>query len=422
MLKVFISYSHKDHDFLDELNAQLATLRNLQLIETWTDKEIQPGVEWEVDIWTQFNAADIIILLISADFLNSQFCYTKEFAAADARRQRGEARIIPVIVRSCDWKDGRLDTLQCLCADKPVALYGKDRTDRDPAWTLVATEVRKVVAKFSTTPVSKKAAMPGGNDDAEDSEGELVPLLCDRQVQEEGIFERFFAAATGAPQIYFLPGREDAVHDSFVKRVQCNIVPRLLGEEYETLRHLTQMILGDWIEKLPSGRELPFLISKLTSKIDVKLKPDATLIKKHPKFAGNIILIQHRLYARFWNDKTPGLLRDYITFWSKAADEADRPMFLIFFNVIFAESCNPDGPELKALAALAEELDGHPCGVGLLDPLGGVEWEHVDAWLSTYLPRRRMNSDRLRRSLFATPEAKPMQEIEPALREFAEQD
>jgi hypothetical protein len=285
----------------------------------------------------------------------------------------------------------------------------------------VATSVRKVVTSFVSTPAAKKAAAPDA-DDSEDSEGEMVPLLCNRQVQEEGIFEKFFAATPGAPQIYFLPGLEDAVHASFVSRVQCNIVPRLLGEEFESMRHVTQSIGAEWVQKPPSGKELPYLTAKLAWQIDAKLKPDAVLIKKHPKVAGNIVLIQHRLYTKYWNDKTPGLLRDYIAFWSKAADEVERPLFLIFFNVIFGQQCDPDSPELKSLAALAGELDGNPCSVAVLDPLGGVEWEHVDAWLSTYLPRRRNQADSLRRTLFVTPDARSMKEIEPALREFVEQN
>ena len=418
MLKVFISYSHKDRDLLAELNAQLATLRNLALIEQWTDNEIQAGTEWEPAIWEHFNSADILILLISADFLTSYYCYQKEFAGALQRSQRKEVRLLPVIVRSCDWKDGRLEKLQCLCADKDVSSYGRAATDRDPAWTLVVTEIRKVVTQIASAPKPKPAA--GGHDeDDEDDEGDLVPLLCNRQVQEQLLFEKFFGAAPGAPQIYFLPGREDAVHASFVTRVQCSIVPRLLGEEFESLRHLTQSIGAEWVQKPPSGKELPYLTAKLAWQFDAKLKPDAVLIKKHPKIAGNIVIIQHRLYAKYWNDKTPGLLRDYVAFWSKAADAVERPLFLIFFNLIFEESFLPDAAPIAALTALADELDGKPCSVTVFDPLGGVEWEHVDAWLATYLPRRANQGDTLRQSLFASKPIQPMRDVEVALRGFA---
>jgi hypothetical protein len=411
MLKVFISYSHKDKDLLAELNAQLATLRHLDLIEQWTDNEIQPGAEWEPDIWAHFNSADILILLISADFLNSYYCYRREFEAAEQRHNRQEVVLLPVIVRACDWKDGRLDCLQCLCADKPVSVYGDLPTHRDPAWALVVTEIRKVVTK-------KASAPPRARQDGEDSDGDLVPLLCNRQIPEQLLFERFFASTPGVPQIYFLPGREDAIHASFVSRVQYNIVPRLLGEDFQSLRHITQLILAEWVQKPPTGKELPYLTAKLAWQIDSKLKADAALMKRHPKIKENILIIQHRLYGKYWNDKTPGLLRDYISFWSKAADADVRPLIMIFFNVIFDSDISKEAPEFASLSAIAADLDGKPCSVTLFDPLGDVEWEHVDEWLATYFPRRAAEGDMLRQSLFANTPLRPMKDVECALRQF----
>jgi hypothetical protein len=254
----------------------------------------------------------------------------------------------------------------------------------------------------------------------EDNDGDLVPLLCDRQPQQQTLFERFMGAQAGAPQMYFLPGREDASHESFVTRVQHNLVPKLLGEDSESLRHQTQFISAEWVQKPPAGTELPYLTAKLAWQIDVKLKADAALIKKHPKIAGNIVIIQHRLYAKYWNNKTAGLLRDYAAFWSKAADEVERPLILIFFNVIF-DSATPPTVPINALKALAKECvkANQPCSVTVLDPLGDVEWEHVEEWLVTNFPRRVNKADSLRQTLFACTAAQPMKQVEPKLREFA---
>jgi hypothetical protein len=78
-----------------------------------------------------------------------------------------------------------------------------------------------------------------------------------------------------------------------------------------------------------------------------------------------------------------------------------------------------DAPVIAALAALSQELDGKPCSITVFNPLGDVEWEHVDAWLATYFPRRANLSDVLRESLFSTKPARPMKDVEVALREFA---
>ena len=81
-----------------------------------------------------------------------------------------------------------------------------------------------------------------------------------------------------------------------------------------------------------------------------------TAFKKHPKIAGNIVIIQHRLYAKYWNNKTADLLRAYATFWSKAANEVDRPLILIFFNVIF-DSATPVTAPAEALLRLRRLSD-----------------------------------------------------------------
>jgi hypothetical protein len=74
---------------------------------------------------------------------------------------------------------------------------------------------------------------------------------------------------------------------------------------------------------------------------------------------------------------------------------------------------------MAALSELAQEVDGKPCSVTVFDPLGDVEWEHVDTWLAEYFPRRANEGDVLRQSLFATKPVRTMKDVEVALREFA---
>ncbi len=88
-LDVFISYSHKDRAFRDELEAHLSNLRRQGQISAWYDGDIAPGAEWKTEILTHLNKAQIILLLISADFMNSEFCYSIEMQQAIARHQAG---------------------------------------------------------------------------------------------------------------------------------------------------------------------------------------------------------------------------------------------------------------------------------------------------------------------------------------------
>ncbi|MFN7925660.1 MAG: toll/interleukin-1 receptor domain-containing protein [Bryobacteraceae bacterium] len=152
MVNLFISYSHKDNAFREELETHLAMLRNSGRVAVWTDRQIDASMEWEAEIWSHFEAARVLVLLISPDFLASKFCYSQELGAAMARHEARTARVIPVIIRPCQWQDAPFAKIQCLCAPKPVSLYGKDPVDRDEAWAAVADQIRKIVIQTDSIP------------------------------------------------------------------------------------------------------------------------------------------------------------------------------------------------------------------------------------------------------------------------------
>jgi internalin A len=91
-LRVFCSYSRKDEKYLNELRTWLRGLERQRLIEWWHDREIVPGQEWREAIDENLEAADVILLLISPDFMASDFAYKEEMQRAICRHERGEAR------------------------------------------------------------------------------------------------------------------------------------------------------------------------------------------------------------------------------------------------------------------------------------------------------------------------------------------
>ena len=93
-IKVFYSYSHKDINLLESLRKQLCILERNHDIIGWHDREISAGTPWEPEILEQLKAADIILLLISSDFLSSDFCLDKEMELALKRHEEGSARVI----------------------------------------------------------------------------------------------------------------------------------------------------------------------------------------------------------------------------------------------------------------------------------------------------------------------------------------
>jgi TIR domain len=140
--KVFISYSHVDAEIHRQLVVHLQPLCRQGLIEIWHDQLIKPGQEWEAAIWSRLDDADIVLLLISADFISSEFCYRRELDRALERHAQKELEIIPIIARNCVWHELPFGKLQAL-PDKgvPICSYGQI----DDALTNVASGILKVL-------------------------------------------------------------------------------------------------------------------------------------------------------------------------------------------------------------------------------------------------------------------------------------
>jgi hypothetical protein len=117
MVRLFFSYSHKDEELRDELEKHLASLKHQGIIDTWHDRCIEAGEEWAKKIDDQLHTADIILLLVSADFIASRYCYDLEMKEALRRHEAREAKVIPVILRSCDWHDLPFGKLQAATRD-----------------------------------------------------------------------------------------------------------------------------------------------------------------------------------------------------------------------------------------------------------------------------------------------------------------
>src|SRR5512147_326229 len=102
-ISLFYSYSHKDEALRDELETHLSLLRRQGFLSGWHDRRIAAGTEWAGQIDHHLEAADVILLLVSSDFLASDYCWDVETRRAMDRHEAGTARVIPVILRPCDW-------------------------------------------------------------------------------------------------------------------------------------------------------------------------------------------------------------------------------------------------------------------------------------------------------------------------------
>jgi hypothetical protein len=142
-LQVFVSYSKADLAHLEALKKHLTVLRREGSLLAWDDTQLVPGEEWDSRIRQQLSTADIIILLVSSDFMATEYIW-EEINIAIERHERGEAIVVPVIVRACDWTSAPFSRFSALPAKgKPITKW----SDPDEAWSLVVKGLRELSKK-----------------------------------------------------------------------------------------------------------------------------------------------------------------------------------------------------------------------------------------------------------------------------------
>lgn len=124
MASLVFSYSHADEALRNELEKHLSPLKRMGRISTWHDRCIIPGEVFEHKIDQYFSEADIVLLLISSDFIASDYCYQVEMENAMERHRRGEAIVIPVILRECAWHQLPFGKILAATVDgKPITKF-----------------------------------------------------------------------------------------------------------------------------------------------------------------------------------------------------------------------------------------------------------------------------------------------------------
>src|SRR5947209_17543230 len=116
-IEIFLCYAREDDALRQGLEKHLRVLRRQGIINLWHDRDISAGTEWEREIDNHLNTARLILLLISPDFLDSDYCYSKEMGRAMERHELGEARVIPIILRHVYWHKTPFGKLQALPTD-----------------------------------------------------------------------------------------------------------------------------------------------------------------------------------------------------------------------------------------------------------------------------------------------------------------
>jgi internalin A len=157
-VRLFYSYSHKDEKLRNQMDTHLKILEHRRLILPWHDRQIDAGEDWKKQIDANLDSAHIILLLVSADFIASEYCYQKEMKRALERHKKGEAVVIPIILRETHLKDAPFADLQALPENaKAVTSWSK----RDAAWKNISEGIEKVVEEIRVDDLPKPQRLIG---------------------------------------------------------------------------------------------------------------------------------------------------------------------------------------------------------------------------------------------------------------------
>lgn len=326
-LSVFCSYSHKDQKYRRALETHLSQLRNDGLISVWTDREIIASQNWSSQIHENLNRADIVLLLVSADFLRSEYCYAEEMVRAMEHHEAGECAVVPIIVRECDWTTAIFAKLQHLPSTGFIRRWNPDRD-----YTDIARGVRRLVDSLCSNGTGVKASKPALTLNPAVPPGLLA--LCDRR-REDTAFETAIKSHFQSPEKARFPlvcivwGDDYADHRAYLRRLRVFTLPKCLGLGPNT--ELQNPIRLEWPGDAETHAEA---LARIASDLDTELDQKQGGVSKHPTIIYTEILTADwsqggrrvmEAYLEYWNARTPSPNRLIALTFVKLQRVADQP-------------------------------------------------------------------------------------------------
>jgi hypothetical protein len=181
MATLFFSYSHKDSEFRDELEIHLTALKRQGVIDIWHDRRIVAGKAFDDEIGQNLNDADIILLLVSPNFIASDYCYEIEMKRAMERHHKADARVIPVILEPCDWQRLPFGKLVATPTDgKPISKF----PNKNDGFLEVTLAIRKAAEELFG-PIEDRNAQKSGNSIADSKVKITRPRSSNLRVKKE---------------------------------------------------------------------------------------------------------------------------------------------------------------------------------------------------------------------------------------------
>ncbi|WP_320053790.1 TIR domain-containing protein [uncultured Acetobacteroides sp.] len=273
-INIFFAYSREDSALRDRLDKHLSGLKRKNYVNTWYDGKIDAGKEWEKEIDTNLSKADIVLLLISADFIASDYCYDVEMTKAISRHEKGDAVIIPIILNPCDWSDLPFSKIQGLPQNgKPITSTHWENSEI--ALNEVAKSIKDIVENLLKT---KNKRLKAISEILNEKDNELKITL--QQLEEYNIEQEIareiiqdLKKEKKKIEVEILALNESAIElEKSLKQNQIKIEKIISKEQVDInkLRVEKEKLLGD-VDKL--NKEIEKLIIKKTNiEEDIKRK------------------------------------------------------------------------------------------------------------------------------------------------------
>ncbi len=455
--EIFIAYAPQDTAIREELEKHLSNLN----IQTHHDGKIEAGKVTDKTVEEYLQKANIILLLISSDFLSNDETYDVQLTQAIERHQNGEARVIPIICRYCFWKNSPFADLQPLPSKlnkegkiipivndesvsmdyqlseiaasiydllNPIEEEQKQTSEKDLETGSFLEEMEIEVLAAPLPPIkSEEIQEEEEEQEEEDRKNNLRSLLylrCDRKQQSEEFtdcIEQRISPDFNQPFFYLIHGAFEEQHFNLVKRFKefkiYDLAEQVISETKGVVDFYT-------IKEFPVSKDLDFRKRQLKRKIAEEIdklnganwtaKDLLELYQNRP--AGGVILLQHNISCDTWDAQTLQLLQWYIRDFWKVQIEQENLYVIVFLNIIYPEKkggflkrlFRPNKSEKvqEQLTKLASELQNHCNLLAVLEP---VTVEDVRIWIRDFELHEMKN---LADKLFAEKDKVPMELIE----------
>ena len=350
-LKLFISYSHEDEPLKDLLRKQLKGMERRGLIAVWDDRAIPAGEHWEQAIRDELEAAHIVLLLLSPSFIASDYCFGEEMSRAVERHASGHTRLVPVLMRTCRWKNDlpliEEHRIQLLPRDAK-AVTDPQHWPADPRHDLplqhVADEIEKLVQQLQG---AAPAAVPPPPPDARPEIPRLLPDLCNRGDQDTA-FDLALRASLQQPQrrpfVFVLFGDDAERLHGFRDRLEKVRIPRVLdlGREQTSVESLT---LDMPALAVYGGNAADAFRAELANKLlDDRGKSAADLYAYLGAHPPPMLLVSH-FVGRDGLDKLRKVAAGMLQFWNDWPDLPPGRALLHCLSVRFEPGADPAAPD-----------------------------------------------------------------------------